>query len=56
MIDSSISNMDQVMQQGLPDDARTMLGMVGFKIVVNVHGEVVNLELPGQELPDNDDW
>ena len=56
MIDSSISNMDQVIEQGLPDDARTMLGMVGFKIVVNLHGEVVNLDLPGQELPDDDDW
>ena len=56
MIDSSISNMDQVIQQGLPDDARTMLGMVGFKIVVDLHGEVVNLDLPGQELPEGDDW
>ena len=55
MIDSSITNMDQVMQQGIPDDARTMLGMVGFKIVVNIHGEVVNLDMPGQELP-GDEW
>lgn len=55
MIDSSITNMDQIMQQGLPDDARIMLGMVGFKIIVNVHGEVVNLDMPGQEMPD-EDW
>ena len=55
MIDSSITNMDQVMEQGIPDDARIMLGMVGFKIVVNVHGEVVNLDMPSQELPD-EDW
>ncbi|MDX1521021.1 MAG: hypothetical protein R3264_05305 [Anaerolineae bacterium] len=55
MIDSSITNMDQVMQQGIPDDARTMLGMIGFKIVVNVHGEVVKFDAPAQELPD-DDW
>lgn len=54
VIDSSITNMDQVMQQGLPDDARIMLGMVGFKIIVNVHGEVVNLEMPNQELPDGE--
>jgi hypothetical protein len=54
MIDSSITNMDQVIQQGLPDDARIMLGMVGFKIVVNVHGEVINLEMPNQELPEGD--
>ena len=51
MIDSSIKNMDQVMQQGIPDDARMMLGMMGFKIIVNVHGELVNLDMPEQEIP-----
>jgi hypothetical protein len=55
MIDSSISNMEQIIEQGLPDDARTMLGMVGFKIIVDVHGEVIDLTLPGQLSPD-DDW
>jgi len=50
MVDSSLSRMDQVMQQGLPEDARLMLGMLGFKIIVNTHGEVVNLEMPGQML------
>ena len=56
MIDSSISRMDQMMEQGLPDDARMMLGMMGFKIVINVHGEVVNLDMPAQELPDDEEW
>jgi hypothetical protein len=55
MIDSSIGNMDQVIEQGMPDDARTMLGMMGFKIVVNVHGDVVNLDMPGLVAPDDDD-
>ena len=49
-----IPNIDQVMEHGLPDDARTMLGMMGFKIVVNVHGEVVDLEMPGMVAPDDD--
>jgi hypothetical protein len=57
MIDSSITNMDkQVMQQGLPDDARMMLGMMGFKIVVDIHGELVNLNMPSQELPGDEEW
>jgi hypothetical protein len=58
MIDSSIKNMDQVMQQGLPDDARMMLGMMGFKVIVNVHGELVKLDMPAQEMPgdEDDDW
>lgn len=56
MIDSSISHMEKVMEQGLPEDARIMLGTMGFKIVVNVHGELVDLEMPGQELTDDDEW
>jgi hypothetical protein len=56
MIDSSISHMDQVMEQGLPDDARMMLGMMGFKIIINVHGELVNLDMPAQELPGDEEW
>jgi hypothetical protein len=55
MIDSSLSNMDQMMAQGLPEDARMMLGMMGFKIIINVHGELVNLDMPHQELPDDDE-
>ena len=46
-IDKSIQNMDQVLQQGLPDDARQMLGMMGFRVVVNYHGEVLRIEQPG---------
>jgi hypothetical protein len=45
--------MDQIMQQGLPHDARMMLGMMGFKIIVNIHGELVNLNMPSQEFPGN---
>ena len=53
MIDASIQNIDKHMDilfsQGLPEDTRTWLGMLGFKVVVNVHGEVVRLDAPGQE-------
>jgi len=55
MIDSSLGNMDKMMGQGIPDDARMMLGMMGFKVVINVHGELVDLEAPSQELPDDDE-
>ena len=55
MIDSSLGNMDKMMGQGIPEDARMMLGMMGFKIVINVHGELVDLEAPSQELPDDDE-
>jgi len=38
---------DQMLQMGLPEDARAYLGMLGFKIVINVHGEVLHVEQPG---------
>ena len=49
-IDASIKNMDQVLERGLPDDARLWLGMMGFRVVVDVHGEVVKLDMPGATM------
>jgi hypothetical protein len=46
-IDQSIENFDQVMERGLPPDALQWLGMMGFRIVVNLHGEVIRLDQPG---------
>ena len=46
-IDKSIANIDQVLQQGIPDDARQMLGMMGFRIVVDYHGDVMRIDQPG---------
>jgi len=46
-IDKSIKDMDHVLQQGIPDDARQMLGMMGFRVVVNYHGEVLRIDQPG---------
>ena len=51
-----LKDVQQMMDQGLPDDARMMLGMMGFKIVINVHGELVNLDMPAQELPGDEEW
>jgi hypothetical protein len=55
MIDSSLSNMQRMIDQGMPDDARMMLGMMGFKVIINVHGELVNLDMPMQELPGDEE-
>ena len=58
MIDSSLKNidahMDQLLQQGLPSGARQWLGMLGFRIVVNHHDEVLKLNQPGIAAPDDE--
>ena len=49
MIDASIKNMDQVLNHGLPDGARAWLGMLGFRVIIDTHGQVVRLDMPEQE-------
>ena len=56
-LDSQIDNvnMDQILKQGIPSQARDMMGMMGFKIVVNYRGEVVRFDQPS--VPDDsDEW
>lgn len=38
---------EMLLQQGLPEEARTYLGMMGFKVVINYQGEVLRVEQPG---------
>jgi hypothetical protein len=38
---------DQLIQEGLPEEGRAYMGMTGFKIIINHHGEVVDVEQPG---------
>ena len=56
MIDSSLNNiddhMDKLLQQGLPSGARQWLGMLGFRIIVNHHGDIIEISQPGLIDPD----
>jgi hypothetical protein len=57
MIETSLKNVDEqidtIIEQGLPEEARVWLGMVGFGVVINVHGEVIEVIQPGvSEEPD----
>ncbi len=47
-IDAQLNNidMDQIIAQGIPTQARDMLGMMGFRIRINFHGEVIGLDQP----------
>jgi hypothetical protein len=48
MIDSSLKNWEQALGQPIPEDMRAWLGMLGFRVTVDVHGEVVDMNLPSQ--------
>jgi hypothetical protein len=50
-IAQQLKNMDQqfdtLLQQGLPEDVRAYLGMMGFRVVINYQGEVLRVDQPG---------
>jgi len=50
-IKHAIENMDSILKPGAVDvdELRTALWMTKFRAVVDVHGDVVNLEIPGWE-------
>lgn len=47
-IDAQLNNIDmnQIIAQGIPGQARDMLGMFGFRIKINVHGEILSIDQP----------
>ena len=47
-IDAQLNNidMDQIIAQGIPAQARDMMGMMGFRITINFHGDVVDIAQP----------
>ena len=50
MIGQQLKNIDQqfeeILKNGIPAAGRSYMGMLGFKVVVNVHGDVVRFEQP----------
>lgn len=49
-IEASLHNLgeqfDALIERGMPDEAQAWLGMMGFRVVVSIHGEVVRVEEP----------
>ncbi len=58
MIEHQLKNIDQqfesLMQQGIPEEGRAYMGMLGFKVVINFHGEVLRIEEPSAPESDTD--
>lgn len=53
-LDAQMRNIDaeKILEQGIPEQARNMMGMVGFRIIINLHGEVLHLDQPS--IPDEE--
>ncbi len=38
---------DEILQAGIPEDGRAYMGMSGFKVRINLHGELLEVIQPG---------
>jgi len=59
MIENQLKNIDKqfemLFEVGIPEDMRAYLGMSGFKVVVNYHGEVLEVRPGGGSGDDGGD-
>lgn len=56
---NQLQNMDKqfesLLETGIPESSRQYLGMMGFHVIINLHGEVISVEQPGHIAPPEDE-
>jgi hypothetical protein len=49
-VDAQLNNMDrnfdQLIATGLPENARVYLGLLGFRVVIDFHGDILRIDQP----------
>ena len=57
-IENQLKNLDQqfdaVLNTGIPEEGRAYMGMMGFRININVHGDVLEVNQPGMIAPEDE--
>jgi hypothetical protein len=58
MIESQLKQLDQqfdaLLEAGIPEESRAYMGMMGFQVRINVHGDVLAVEQPGMAGPEDE--
>jgi len=58
VLENQLLNIDQqidkMLETGIPEEGRAYLGMMGFKIRINLHGELLEVIQPGMIDPDSE--
>ena len=56
MIENQLKQIDQqfetLLETGIPEEGRAYMGMMGFKVQIDVHGDVIDINQPGIVDPD----
>lgn len=59
MIETQLKDIDKqfdaVLEAGIPESGRAYMGMMGFRIRINLHGDVIEIDQPGLVDPGEDD-
>ncbi len=45
-LDKVDENIEQLLRVGIPAENLAMLGMMGFRVVIDLHGEIVEISMP----------
>jgi len=48
------SQFDEMLKLGIPEESLAYMGMTGFKIIINLHGDVLEVIQPGIEAPEDE--
>ncbi|MES0361012.1 MAG: hypothetical protein ABUK20_08865 [Anaerolineales bacterium] len=59
MIESQLKNIDKqfnaLFEAGIPEEGRAYMGMMGFRITINIHGDVTKVDQPGMISPEDEE-
>ena len=59
MIESQLKNIDKqfdaLFEAGIPEEGRAYMGMMGFRITINIHGDVTQVDQPGMIAPEDEE-
>jgi hypothetical protein len=59
MIESQLKNIDKqfdaLFEAGIPEEGRAYMGMMGFRITIDIHGDVINVDQPGMISPEDEE-
>jgi hypothetical protein len=58
LIENQLKNLEQqfdaVLKTGIPEEGRAYMGMMGFRIKINMHGDVLEVTQPGTAAPEDE--
>lgn len=58
IIQNQLKNLDKQIEKlfetGLPEEGRAYMGMMGFRVTINFHGEVVRIDQPSTGIQEDD--